>query len=95
MIKPLKPNHIIYYAQKNLIVDPRKYIYSLPEDVLYKIRKIVRENPQLIGKYINYEVVIRELEKDRPDLTQVLTNIEYQRWFNRFINIFRKIVLNI
>lgn len=95
ILKPLKSKHVIAYAEAGRVADPRRFIDSLPKDILIKVRSVIEANQYLIVKYINYEKIMNQLKKERPDLVSVLSNPKYRTWFEKYLKILQKITLNL
>lgn len=95
LIKSLKSEDIITYAEKNSIIDPRRYIYSLPNHIKVKIRNIINNNRDLIDEYFTLEKLIPYIEKKRKDLWYILQTPQYKNWLDKFILICKKVIIQI
>ena len=95
LIKPIKPTHILIYIKKNTIIDPRRYIYSLPNNIKVKIRNVINNNPDLINEYFTLEKLMPYIEKKRKDLWYTLQTPQYKNWLDKFILICKKAIIQI
>jgi len=89
IFKSIKAKDVIHYAEKNLIVDPRPYINSIPHNIKIRAREVLRENPDILDKWIQYDWLFIKLGEVRPDLQIIAQNPIYRGWIEKFMNIIR------
>lgn len=93
IIKETTPREAKIYAENNKVVDPRPYIYSLPEDIKRKVRDVITKNPNLLETWIQSDKVLSRLAKKRQKLAKVLS--QYPKWFNNYLEIIKKVLSGI
>ncbi len=93
IFKPIKAKDIVYYAERNLGIDPRPYINSVPENIKMRARKVLAENAGLLEKWLRFDWLMSKVEQNRPDLSLILKNPVYRNWIERFINILKKALM--
>lgn len=95
LIKPLKVQEIEQFAKMNQVADPRQYIRKLPKNIRLKIRDFISKNPEILYQYINYDSIIEQLRKHRPDLIIALEKPINRAWFERFITLLQTTIKQI
>lgn len=95
MLKPLRPEHIIIYAEKNMGIDPRRYIYSIPDEFRIKIRNVLHKNPHLIELWLTPEKFLLKCQERREDLFKCLSQSKYRKWFNKQVWVIKQAIKKI
>jgi hypothetical protein len=95
MLKRVKPKDLQEFIDKNTTLDIRPFISQLPANILPRIQKIVRENRELLNKYINRERFIKKAKEQRPDLYKVLTTPKGLVWTERLLKYIKRVINNL
>ena len=85
ILRPIKPEHIDDFANRNKVPNISVFINSLPEFALKKIHNIVKDSPDLIDKWISTKYLIRKIGESRLDIQECLKDPKKRIWLEKFI----------
>jgi len=95
MIKPYTQKDILVLINNGTCFDPRYITDVLPEDIKQKIRDLIKREPKVIKRYLNYTSLLEQCKDHRPDLYPLFNNIRYKNWTNRMIRIIQTTISRI